>query len=191
MLTNIERERAGVPPLLWDSALRDIARSHSRYMAENDYFAHENKEADRVTERGIKAGYHCVKPATIGLGENIAMSSGPFVPEETVRQWMGSPGHRENMLDVFYDRIGIGFTATRPLPMAKLSTPPWCFARRVDCYDNAEETLDFYDNIYFCNNAHFGSSTRFWSRRDFRGKGPLWSTFTTFGATWLLGAKPA
>ena len=106
-LTNIEREKHGVHPLLWDSELRDIARSHSRDMAENDYFAHRNKVGDRATERGVKVGYPCRKPGTIGLGENIHFGS-IGEPEATVQSWMDSPGHRENMLDPAYDRVGIG-----------------------------------------------------------------------------------
>ncbi len=105
-LTNIEREKRGLHPLLWDSDLRDIARSHSKDMAENDYFAHRNKVGDGATERGIKAGYSCRKPGTIGLGENIHF--GLTDPEYTVQSWMDSPGHRENMLDPTYDRVGIG-----------------------------------------------------------------------------------
>lgn len=107
-LTNVEREQNGVTPLRWDSELQAIARSHSKDMAENDYFAHKNNEGDGVTQRGINAGYRCVKPHSVGLGENISYDTGPFSPGETVRGWMNSPGHRENMLDWRYDRIGIG-----------------------------------------------------------------------------------
>ncbi len=107
-LTNAERERNGVSPLRWDSELQAIARAHSKDMAENNYFAHKNNEGEGVTQRGINAGYRCVKPSSIGLGENISYATGPFSAEETVRGWMDSPGHRSNMLDVYYDRIGVG-----------------------------------------------------------------------------------
>ena len=108
-LTNVERERHGLHPLLWDSALRDIARSHSKDMAAHDYFEHRNKQGENVTQRGIKAGYQCAKGLSFGLGENISFtSSGYFTPEDTVQRWMESPGHRLNMLDSIYDRVGIG-----------------------------------------------------------------------------------
>ena len=108
-LTNIEREQHGLRPLLWDSALRDIARSHSQDMAAHDYFEHRNQEGENATQRGLKAGYRCAKGLSVGLGENISFtSSGYFTPEDTVQRWMDSPGHRVNMLDPMYDRLGIG-----------------------------------------------------------------------------------
>ena len=61
------------------------------------------------TQRGVKAGYRCVKATSIGLGENISFtSSGYFTPKDTVQRWMNSPGHRVNMLDPLYDRVGVG-----------------------------------------------------------------------------------
>ena len=107
-LTNIEREQRGIAPLLWDSDLRGIARSHSQDMADSDYFAHRNKMGDRATERGMKAGYTCLKGTSIGLGENLYFATGHLAPEETVQGWMDSPGHRKNMLNRSYDRVGIG-----------------------------------------------------------------------------------
>ncbi len=108
-LTNIEREQVGIPPLLWDSELRDIARSHSSDMAESDYFAHRNKVGDLATERGVRAGYLCRKGTIFGLGENLEFATGQLTPEETIQGWMDSSGHRANMLNRSYDRIGIGF----------------------------------------------------------------------------------
>ena len=107
-LTNVEREQVGIPPLLWDSELRGIARSHSSDMAENNYFAHRNELGDRATERGVRAGYQCSKGTSFGLGENLEFATGQLTPEETVQGWMDSPGHRKNMLSRSYDRIGIG-----------------------------------------------------------------------------------
>ena len=59
-LSNSEREQHGLSPLHWDSALADIARSHSKDMAANSYFDHRNKQGENTTQRGLKAGYRCV-----------------------------------------------------------------------------------------------------------------------------------
>ena len=108
-LSNTEREQHGRSPLRWESALADIARSHSKDMAANSYFEHRNKQGENATQRGVKAGYRCVKATSIGLGENISFtSSGYFTPKDTVQRWMNSPGHRVNMLDPLYDRVGVG-----------------------------------------------------------------------------------
>ena len=40
-------------------------------------------------------------------GENIAM--GQRSPEEVVKGWMDSPGHRENILKPGFTHIGIGY----------------------------------------------------------------------------------
>ena len=114
MLTNIERDKQGLPPLEWDKRLQQIARAHSQDMAKHDYFAHVNRAGEEATGRGRKAGYHCRKVLTArqfaeGLGENIYFGSrGNMEPEDAVESWMNSTGHRENMLDPNYDRIGIG-----------------------------------------------------------------------------------
>jgi uncharacterized protein YkwD len=40
-------------------------------------------------------------------GENIAM--GQRTPEEVVKAWMDSPGHRANILNNTYTHIGVGY----------------------------------------------------------------------------------
>jgi len=41
------------------------------------------------------------------VGENIARYSGGMTPREVVRRWMGSPGHRANILKRSFTMIGI------------------------------------------------------------------------------------
>ncbi|MNR50485.1 Cysteine-rich secretory protein family protein [compost metagenome] len=40
-------------------------------------------------------------------GENIA--KGQRTPEEVVKDWMNSPGHRKNILNPHYTMIGVGY----------------------------------------------------------------------------------
>jgi uncharacterized protein YkwD len=42
---------------------------------------------------------------TAGVAENIAM--GQRTPAEAVQSWMSSPGHRANLLNSGYTRIGV------------------------------------------------------------------------------------
>lgn len=109
-LTNLERERYGLEPLQWDKELQAIARAHSRDMAENNYFSHDNQEGQGPTARGEEAGYLCQRPTspfsyTYGLGENIYHGGGP---DEAVESWMDSPGHKANILDSTYEAVGVG-----------------------------------------------------------------------------------
>ena len=104
-LTNVAREKHQLGPLQWDSRLQALAKAHSRDMAEKQYFDHDNKEGDGAKERAYKAGYHCGGPLSLGIGENIYFGDGP---EAATASWMNSPGHRENMLDPLFDRVGVG-----------------------------------------------------------------------------------
>ncbi len=118
-------------PLAWVSELGDVARSHSTDMAANRYFSHTNLRGESPTDRGTAAGYDCRKDHgthyTLGLAENILYSStysskqyvnGILVKTNyytldelawvVVDGWMESPGHRSNIVEVNYDRTGIG-----------------------------------------------------------------------------------
>ena len=100
-LVNAEREKLGISPLLWDSALASAARKHSMDMAENDFFSHASPNGDMPAERAAMENF-----AGSYIGENI--SAGRSTPEETMAGWMGSQGHRENILRPEYTHIGVG-----------------------------------------------------------------------------------
>jgi uncharacterized protein YkwD len=99
-LTNAEREAAGCAPLAVDERLRTAARGHSHDMAVNDYFSHTSLDGRSPTDRAREAGY------SGGVGENIAM--GYRTPEDVMRGWMNSDGHRRNLLSCRYTVIGVG-----------------------------------------------------------------------------------
>lgn len=75
-LINLERTEAGVNPLQWDPRLAEIARDHSRDMAEHGFFSHDNLKGQDPEARGLLANYRCRKVLrgghySEGLGENI------------------------------------------------------------------------------------------------------------------------
>jgi uncharacterized protein YkwD len=55
--------------------------------------------ADRVRE----AGYDYAK-----VGENIGVGEKGAPPEDAVKGWMGSPPHRENILNRRFQETGVG-----------------------------------------------------------------------------------
>ncbi len=98
-LVNIEREARGLAKLEALPVLTDVARRHSRAMAERDEVAHE-LDGDRFDTR-IKAAV----PGACQLGENITKH---YTIEYALADLMGSPGHRGNILDPKYTILGIG-----------------------------------------------------------------------------------
>ena len=101
-LVNVERQKNGLGPLTFDSSISNVARIKSKDMSDNNYFAHQSPNygsaADMLTQNGIRYS---------AWGENIA--AGQRTPEEVVRAWMNSPGHRANILGSHFTRIGVGY----------------------------------------------------------------------------------
>ncbi|SIT80670.1 CAP domain-containing protein [Edaphobacillus lindanitolerans] len=101
-LTNAERTKAGLKPLAADTKLMKSAREKSADMSKNNYFSHTSptygSPFDQMKALGIS--YR-------SAAENIAM--GQRTPEEVVKGWMESPGHRQNILTPGFTHIGIGY----------------------------------------------------------------------------------
>ena len=104
-LTNQARASAGRKALRWDSALGSIARWRSRDMIKRDYFSHDIPGAGKVFDEMSARGY-CYKVA----GENIGWNTYPddVATAQIQSMFMGSSGHRANILGKDWDRIGIG-----------------------------------------------------------------------------------
>lgn len=100
--TNTERAEAGCGPLRADSRLAAAAQEHAADMAANDYFSHTDQSGDHPTDRIHDAGFD-----GSATGENIAY--GQDSAAEVMAAWMDSSGHRRNILDCDYDRIGVGY----------------------------------------------------------------------------------
>lgn len=99
-LLNQERSKAGLPPLVMDPQLRDIARAHSREMFMLGYFSHNSPVNGTPVDRFNKAGI-----TYITMGENLAYAPNLQVAHEGL---MNSPGHRANILSPDFGRVGIG-----------------------------------------------------------------------------------
>jgi uncharacterized protein YkwD len=81
--TNSQRAQHGLPPLAVDHSLLSSARQHAAWMTNSRSMSHTSKP----------------------VGENIAM--GQRSSGEVVTSWMNSPGHRANILNPGYRRIGV------------------------------------------------------------------------------------
>lgn len=81
--TNEQRARYGLAPLKVDRWLVESARRHTAWMTNARNLQHTNQP----------------------VGENIAM--GQNSSAEVVQDWMNSSGHRANILNSSYTRIGV------------------------------------------------------------------------------------
>ncbi len=99
-LVNEQRGAAGLAPVTVSAALsaaadvraQEIVGTFSHYRPNGTYF---NTVLD---QRGI---------AYNGAGENIAY--GYDTPERVMSEWMNSPGHRANILDSRFTKLGVGY----------------------------------------------------------------------------------
>jgi uncharacterized protein YkwD len=99
-LVNEERTKRGLSPLKADPELAAVARAHSADMFARGYFSHYTPERADPFDRMKKAG---IKFLT--AGENLALGRTLKICHEGL---MNSPGHRANILNPSFGRLGIG-----------------------------------------------------------------------------------
>lgn len=99
-LTNIEREKNGLPPVTEDSRLSAAAQAKAQNMFEENYWAHYSPSGKDPWGFINGAGYEFSY-----AGENLAKSF--YESDEVVKAWMNSKTHRENILNKHYSNIGI------------------------------------------------------------------------------------
>lgn len=102
MLTLVNRERvaAGLSPLRVNEQMRGVAQAHSRDMFTRRYFSHYDPEGndagDRLTAAGVRFSV---------AGENLAYAPDVASAHDGL---MKSEGHRANILEGRFGRMGIG-----------------------------------------------------------------------------------
>ncbi|HYC29684.1 MAG TPA: CAP domain-containing protein, partial [Chitinophagaceae bacterium] len=99
-LVNEERAKQGLKPLVADPELTVVARAHSKDMFARGYFSHITPEgktpSDRIREAHVRF---------LVAGENLALGQTLAICHQGL---MNSPGHRANILQPSYGRLGIG-----------------------------------------------------------------------------------
>ncbi|OOM80972.1 CAP domain-containing protein [Clostridium sp. BL-8] len=100
-LMNQKRSEAGIKPLTIDNTLVQVARYKSNDMIQNNFFDHTNPDGTKWTNWLQTIGYKYTS-----AGENIAYNTND--PVELFNQWWNSPGHRANMMNASYSKVGIG-----------------------------------------------------------------------------------
>jgi len=99
-MVNKARADAGVEPLQFDMNLVKVARLKAQDMVDKGYFSHQSptygSPFDMMRQFGIE-----FKTA----GENIA---GNQTAQKAFNAWMGSEGHKKNILNASFNYTGIG-----------------------------------------------------------------------------------
>ncbi|NOU96851.1 hypothetical protein GC093_27045 [Paenibacillus sp. LMG 31456] len=101
-IVNQERSKAGLTPLTMNAELSKMAMVKAQDMSNNNYFDHNSpthgSPFDMMKEFGITYN---------SAGENIA--KGQTTPTQVMNDWMNSPGHKANILNSSYTKIGIAY----------------------------------------------------------------------------------
>ena len=104
-LVNEIRVKNGLKTLTADWELSRVARFKSQDMKDNKYFSH--------TSPVYGSPFEMIKNFGISYrsaGENIA--KGQATPQAVVNAWMNSSGHRANILNSSYTKIGVGYVSS-------------------------------------------------------------------------------
>lgn len=99
-LVNEQRAKYGLAPLTIDSNMEKAALVRAREIQTS--FAHTRPDGSSFSTALKDAGVSYRQS-----GENIAW--GQRTPEEVMNGWMNSSGHRANILNSSYSRIGVGY----------------------------------------------------------------------------------
>ncbi|MBX0325605.1 CAP domain-containing protein [Halomicroarcula sp. F13] len=115
---NQRRTANGLDKLEYRSDLVEVARYHSRDMANKRYFAHDSPDGESFGDRYHQFGIDCAGGENIAYTyweENIQSEGGLLYHDSEqdvalgiVNQWMNSTGHRENILRERFQSEGIG-----------------------------------------------------------------------------------
>jgi len=101
-LVNAQRSSAGLSALSLDASLNTVAMEKARDMDVNNYFSHTSptygSPFDMLKTYGISYSY---------AGENIA--TGQTSAAQVMNDWMNSSGHRANILNANFTKIGVGY----------------------------------------------------------------------------------
>lgn len=102
-LVNIERANVGVAPLVLDEALCNAANMRAIEMDYSGNFSHTRPDG-----RDCVTVFSFCEISFYTCGENIA--AGYPTPAAVVEGWMNSTGHKANILNVAFTKMGLGYS---------------------------------------------------------------------------------
>lgn len=103
-LIQVRRTEKGLPLLVWDKKLWDVARAHSEDMTSNNYFDYTGSDGStpfgRIMERGKEF---------LTASETIARQRGDVV--NIYQEWMRTASKHNGLMDSTMQEVGIGVSS--------------------------------------------------------------------------------
>ncbi|GGX50647.1 hypothetical protein GCM10007385_18930 [Tateyamaria omphalii] len=97
---NAERAAQNRVPLVYDAKLEAAARAHAEDMVRAGFFAHTGSDGSDIGQRLDRVGYrYCFGAENIAAGQRSL--------SEVMTSWMGSRGHRRNILHRKAEAVGL------------------------------------------------------------------------------------
>ena len=111
-LLNEERAARGLPALSAEPELESAAGGYAQAMVKGRFFSHVSPGGQTIADRLASYVGSAQDWAT---GENLAWGNNALAtPSSIVKTWMGSDGHRQNILSERYDEVGVGIAGGTP-----------------------------------------------------------------------------
>jgi uncharacterized protein YkwD len=108
-LINAQRAKNGLDELQWNESLAELARVHSRDMANVKFFSHRGSDGSMIDDRADRLGLGVWR----SIGENIAYMRGYDDPASlAVEKWLESSAHRNNLLGPNWKESAVGVAVT-------------------------------------------------------------------------------
>lgn len=175
-LVNQERWNNGkLPPLKRNTLLDLAARYHAKDMRDDNYFQHDTYDGYGGTQF-VCSWSTRIKNWYASGGENIAW--GYSTPAAVMSGWMGSSGHKANILSTGYREIGVGYF-TGSLWVQDFATKSGVYPLVIN--REAAQTDSYQVSLYL-----YGQGTI--SQVRFRNDSDAWGSWMPFSAnlTWNL-----
>jgi len=112
-LLNGERAARGLAPLATEATLESAATAYAEAMVQQRFFDHVSPGGQTLRQR---LASYVASANSFVTGENLAWGVGALAtPDSIVKNWMASPGHRDNVLNGQFREIGVGIVGGTPI----------------------------------------------------------------------------
>jgi uncharacterized protein YkwD len=112
-LLNGERRAHGLRQVTSNRVLNGSAKRYAKAMVAGQFFSHVAPNGQTV---GARVSRYVRGARGWAYGENLAWGAGTkATPAQIMSAWMGSPGHRANILSARWRHIGVGVAAGAPV----------------------------------------------------------------------------
>jgi uncharacterized protein YkwD len=112
-LLNAQRKAHGLRSVAPNRVLSSSARRYAKAMVAGQFFSHVSPAGQTL---GARVSRYIRGAHGWAYGENLAWGSGArATPQQIMKAWMSSPGHRANILSGRWRHIGIGVAPGAPV----------------------------------------------------------------------------